>query len=58
LDGALQVDQADIDDAEHIDEKHGQTLTQYVQERFGITQFTGASVLMVRAKRVAETEHI
>ena len=53
MDGALLVEQADIDDAAHVDEEHGQSLTDYVRERFGLSHVVDAAVVMVRAKRWA-----
>ncbi len=54
MDGALIVDQADIDDAGHVDPVHGRTLTEYVSEQFGLEHVVDAAVVMVRAKRWAE----
>lgn len=58
MDGALLVEQADLDDAAHVDEAHGLTLTDYVRQRFGLEHVVNAAVVMVRAKVAAEVGHV
>lgn len=58
LDGTISVEEADVRDAEHVCERHGVTLSAYVYERFGMRMFVDAHVVMVKAKRVAETAHV
>ena len=56
LDGALLVEQADIDNALHVNLTHGVTLTEYVRNKFGLVSMTQVAVLMCRAKRWAEVD--
>ena len=58
LDGALQLEPADCEDASHVDPVHGMTISDYVLQRFGIRHVVGAHVPMVLAKRASETNHL
>ena len=58
MDGALLVEQADIDDASRVDPVEGCTLSEWVAGKFGIRHVVRAHVLMVRASRVCETHHV
>ena len=58
LDGALQLHLEDMKDRERMDPVHGQTLSAYVSDKFGISTFTDVHALMVSAKCVGETCHV
>ena len=57
LDGALLLNEADCNSAEHVDTEHGMTVSRYVHERFGIRHFTNMHVLMVSGKKAHLTNH-
>ena len=44
--------------ADHVDEKYGMTLTEYMKNKIGIQHIYSAHIVMVAAKRAHETHHL
>ena len=57
-DGAILVNEEDRADGNHVDPIQELTLSQYVTKIFGILYLTHIHIVMVNARRAAETEHV